>query len=90
MFGRTTTIHAVVDELGNPLRFLLTSGQIHDSRVAHRLLETIDVSHSNVITDMAYGTAELRQYIASEEVIYTIPPKENAKTKWNCNYQFYC
>lgn len=32
--GRTIKIHAVVDGLGNPIRFLLTGGQVHDSRVA--------------------------------------------------------
>jgi hypothetical protein len=28
--GLSTKIHALVDALGNPLRFLLTPGQAHD------------------------------------------------------------
>ena len=28
--GFTTKIHVVVDGLGNPLRFTLTAGQVHD------------------------------------------------------------
>ncbi|AKP64325.1 hypothetical protein ABN16_04495 [Levilactobacillus koreensis] len=79
--GRTTKIHAVVDGLGNPVRFLLTGGQVHDSRAAKTLLESLDLSDSNVIADKAYGTTDLRQYITAESGTYTIPPKENAKNK---------
>ncbi|AKP63585.1 transposase [Levilactobacillus koreensis] len=88
--GRTTKIHAVVDGLGNPVRFLLTGGQVHDSRAAKTLLESLDLSDSNVIADKAYGTTELRQYITAESGTYTIPPKENAKNKWDCDYYVYC
>ena len=34
----TTKIHALVDALGNPLRFLLTPGQVHDLIGADALL----------------------------------------------------
>jgi transposase len=34
----TTKIHALVDALGNPLRFLLTAGQVHDLVGADALL----------------------------------------------------
>jgi len=88
--GRTTKIHAVVDGLGNPIRFLLTGGQVHDSRVACQLLESIDISQSNIIADKAYGTAEIRQYIEAEAGTYTIPPRENIKHKWACDYHVYC
>ena len=40
--------------------FLLTSGQVQDSRVAQILLDSLDISDSNVMVDKAYGTAELR------------------------------
>lgn len=88
--GRTTKIHAVVDGLGNPIRFLLTGGQVHDSRAAHQLLKSINLSQSNVIADKAYGTAEIREYIESEEGSYPIPPKANITNKWGCDYHIYC
>ncbi|ASD33466.1 IS5/IS1182 family transposase [Lactiplantibacillus plantarum] len=88
--GRTTKIHAVVDGLGNPLRFILTGGQVHDSQVASELLEGFDISQSNIIADKAYGTAKLRQYIEDKAGVYTIPPKENTKDKWTCDYHVYC
>ncbi len=53
---RTTKIHAVVDGLGNPLRFILTGGQVHDSQAAQSLLNQLDLAGVNVIADKAYGT----------------------------------
>ena len=88
--GRTTKIHALVDGLGNPLGFRLTGGQVHDSQVASELLEGFDISQSNIIADKAYGTAKLRQYIEDKAGVYTIPPKENTKDKWTCDYHVYC
>ena len=37
--GLNTKIHAVCDALGNPLRFVLTPGQRHDSKPVPELLE---------------------------------------------------
>ncbi|MCT3555481.1 IS5/IS1182 family transposase, partial [Lentilactobacillus buchneri] len=42
------------------------------------------------LTDKAYGTKELRQYIEAEDGQYTIPPKSNAQDKWDCDYYVYC
>jgi Transposase DDE domain len=39
--GLSTKIHALVDALGNPLRFLLTPGQAHDLTGADALLPQI-------------------------------------------------
>jgi hypothetical protein len=39
--GLTTKIHALVDALGNPLRFLLTPGQVHDLAGDEALLPQI-------------------------------------------------
>ena len=40
--GPSTKINAVVDALGLPLRFILTPGQVHDSRQAEALIEGFD------------------------------------------------
>ena len=37
--GLNTKIHAVCDALGNPLRFVLTLGQRHDSKPVRELLD---------------------------------------------------
>jgi len=53
--GRNTKIHALVDGLGNPLAFLLSSGNDHDSKHAIPLLSQIDIEGSNILGDKAYG-----------------------------------
>lgn len=88
--GRTTKIHAVVDGLGNPLRFLLTGGHIHDSQAAQPLLAQLELAGVNVIADKAYGAKHLRDYIDAMQGSYTIPPKSNTKEKCDCDYHVYC
>ncbi len=52
--GLTIKVHALVDGLGNPLKFLLSGGQIHDSIAAPELLEMVNLTNVNVIADKAY------------------------------------
>ena len=52
-----------MDELGNPISFLLSGGQIHDSKIALSLLETIDIHGSRIMADRAYGCEEICEYI---------------------------
>ena len=39
--------------------------------------------------DKAYGTKDIRSYIESQGGTYCIPPKENAKEPWECDYYQY-
>ena len=41
----TTKIHAVVDALGNPLRFILTPGQASDFTQAEALIDDLPADH---------------------------------------------
>ena len=61
--GRNTKIHALVDGLGNPLAFLLSSGNDHDSKHAVSLLSQINIEGSNILGDKAYGAKAIRDYI---------------------------
>ncbi|WP_238157735.1 IS5 family transposase [Lacticaseibacillus chiayiensis] len=87
--GRTTKIHAIVDGLGNPLRFLLTGVHIHDSQAAQPLLVQLELAGVNVIADKAYDAKHLRDYIDTEHGSYTITPKASIKEKWDCDYHVY-
>ena len=71
-----------LDGPGNPLAFLLSPGNDHDSRHAIPLLGTIDITGSNILGDKAYGTKAIRDYIADKEAKYTIPPKSNDPHPW--------
>ncbi len=48
----TSKVHIAVDGLGNPLRFILTGGQVGDVTQAEELIA--DVAGANLIADTAY------------------------------------
>lgn len=50
--GLTTKIHALVDGLGNPLKFILTPGQQHDITQAEPLTEGI--KQHTLLADKGY------------------------------------
>ena len=54
-YGRKSTkIHTIVNRLGNPISFLMSGGQIHDSKIAISLLETIDIHGSCIISSIRF------------------------------------
>ncbi len=87
--GKTTKIHAVVDGLGNPLHFTLTAGNRNDCQEAIPILSYLPIEGNNILADKAYGTNEVRDYIASQNATYTIPPKSNIKSPWECDFFLY-
>ncbi len=87
--GLNTKIHAVVDGLGNPLYFQLSSGNVNDSEIAVNVLSHVDISQSNVLADKAYGTNEILDYIQRQDSEYTIPPKANTVNPWCCDWALY-
>ena len=87
--GRNTKIHALVDGLGNPLAFLLSSGNHHDSVYAVPLLRQIDLAGSNILGDKAYGAKVIRDYIDSQSATYTIPPQNNVRDPWPVDWYTY-
>ena len=76
--GFTTKIHAVVDALGNPLKFILTPGQRNDITQAESLIK--DFKNTAVIADKGYDSNHLIDTIEENESVAVIPPKKNRKT----------
>ena len=87
--GLNTKIHAVVDGLGNPLEFLLSAGNDHDSVHAVELLEKVKISGSHVLADRAYGAREIREYISEHGASYVIPPQSNVSEPWPVDWHLY-
>ena len=50
--GLSTKIHAAVDELGNPVRLLLTAGQASEYGQANALIEGFNMDY--VLADKGY------------------------------------
>ena len=87
--GRNTKIHVIVDGLGNPISFLLSAGNEHDSKHAIPLLRQVDVKGSNILGDRAYNAKEIRDYIIAHQASYTIPPKKNNPNPWTLDCHTY-
>lgn len=75
--GFTTKIHALVDALGNPLKFILTPGQRNDITQAESLLK--DLKDTTVIADKGYDSNALIDSIKKKKSIAVIPSKKNRK-----------
>jgi transposase len=75
--GFTTKIHAVVDALGQALKFSLTGGQSHDITQASHLIEGFE--NSNVIADKAYDSSAFIEQIERQNCIPVIPPRSCRK-----------
>ena len=72
----TTKIHALVDALGNPLRFLLTPGQVHDLVGADALLP--QMAANVLIADKAFDADDrVIRPLASAGRSAVIPPRKN-------------
>ena len=59
-----------MDELGNPVEFMLSAGNDHDSVHAVELLKKVGISGSNVLADRAYGAKTIRAYISEQGASY--------------------
>lgn len=59
----STKINAVVDALGNPLRFILTAGQVHDIKQAEALIAGLDFD--KLLADKGYDSNRFRDVIAA-------------------------
>jgi len=70
-------IHILVDALGNPLRFVLTAGQVADITQAIDLLTGFPLD--KVLADKAYDSNELRAFIAETGGEAVIPSKRSRK-----------
>lgn len=75
--GFTTKIHAVVDALGQALKFSLTGGQTHDITQASYLIEGL--KNSNIIADKGDDSNAFIEQIERQNCIPVIPPRSCRK-----------
>ena len=68
---------ALVDALGNLVKFLLLPGQTHDMKGVAPLIE--GVSFDTLLADKAFDTDGLLQDVDAHGATAVIPPKANRK-----------
>src|ERR687898_3024991 len=76
--GLTTKIVALVDALGNLVRFVLLPGQRHDSLGVAPLISGIDFGA--LLGDKAFDAAGFRTELDNRDAVAVIPPKANRVT----------
>lgn len=73
--GLSTKIHAAVDGLGNPVRFILTRGQDSEYKQASALIEGFETDY--VLADKGYDSNEFIEIIEQNGATAVIPPRKN-------------
>ncbi|RXZ80403.1 IS5 family transposase [Paenibacillaceae bacterium] len=87
--GLTTKIHAIVDALGNPLRFELTGGQSHDCVTGFEMLKSMDLTGTNVLADRAYDTNAIVNHLSEQQAQIVIPSKKSRLVQRPCDWSLY-
>ncbi|MDX2049864.1 MAG: IS5 family transposase [Rickettsiaceae bacterium] len=77
--GFTSKIHALVDALGNPLKFIVTPGQRNDITQGEDLIDGFE--NTAVIADKGYDSNALIDAIYAKSSRAVIPSKKNRKVK---------
>ena len=83
----TTKIHAVVDALGNPLRILLTGGNVHDISPAPGLITGLSANF--ILADKAYDAQTFIDLACSQGSHIVIPPKSNRREQRDYDRHIY-
>jgi transposase len=85
--GFTTKIHALVDALGLPIKFILTPGQSSEIKHAPELIK--DIRDANILGDKAFDCDEFINQIISQNCTPVIPPRSNRKVPRDVDYYLY-
>jgi transposase len=85
--GLTTKIVALVDALGNLVRFVLLPGQRHDSAGVAPLLTDLDFAA--LLADKAFDSDGFRTELDNRGAVAVIPPKANRVTTIPCDFEIY-
>ena len=80
-------IHAAVNTLGLPIKFILTPGQSAEITQAIPLMEGIDTKAC--LADKGYDSNEFRDWLQEKKIKVVIPPKSNRKSPIPCDYLHY-
>ena len=83
----TTKILAMVDSLGNLVKFLLMPGQYHDFVGVNPLIENIDFEA--LLADKAFDADWLLEELDERGAKAVIPPKSNRKVQRMIDFEMY-
>jgi transposase len=76
--GLTTKLHAVVNEDGLPVRFVITPGQVSDKTTAPELLDGLELA-PDIVADRGYSATALIDWCAARGSTAHIPSQRNVR-----------
>ncbi len=85
--GFTTKIHALVDGLGNPVKFILTGGHRNDITQAIELLK--EQRNTSVLGDKGYDSQVFIDALEMQGCSAVIPSRKSAKKPRNIDKELY-
>jgi len=85
--GFSTKIHATCDALGNPVRFILTGGEVSDYVPAIDLIKGFKTQA--VLADKGYDGDVFIKAIIDSGAQAIVPPRKNRTIKRQCDYTLY-
>ena len=74
--GHSTKVHCLCDSLGLPIRFLLSGGEVHDSRMARALIDGLSGEH--LLADKGYDSQSLVAAAEAAGTTVVIPSRSNS------------
>ena len=76
-----------MDEVGRPIRVIISSGTVNDCTKADEL--TCDVDHNVLVADRGYDTNAIVDTALRNDAIVVIPPKKNRKVQRDYDKEIY-
>lgn len=76
--GPTTKLHVAADAHGNPIDFEVTGGEVHDAKVADRIIAKVGAAE-HFIADKGYDSEAIREEAKGRGMNPVIPRKSNSK-----------
>jgi transposase len=76
-----------VDEIGNPVRVIITAGTVNDCKKADEL--TANIKCDILIADRGYDTNAIVESALQNDTIIVIPPKKNRKEQRRYDKELY-
>lgn len=76
--GSTSKVHLATDAHGHPIDFEITGGEVHDAKIADKMIEKIGKAE-NIIADKGYDSDAIRENARASGMTPVIPRKSNSK-----------
>jgi transposase len=87
--GKSTKIHFLINEKMQPVKFLLSAGNVNDNQLALPLFRSLNLKGKKILADKAYSSFEIRHFLENLGAVICIPDKINCRLTHNFDKELY-